>query len=91
MKSLKKKKEFSHLLSNLRRRAMKMPGMTMSPSPNMAKLEAPKPFSSKSWGNTTAKKKKKKKLMASQKKKKNESNNTKFLTVTDGLVNLMCL
>lgn len=32
---------------------MKMPGMTMSPRPNMAKLLAPIPFSSRSCGNTT--------------------------------------
>jgi hypothetical protein len=35
---------------------MKMPGITISPSPNMAKLSAASPFSSKSWGNTTASK-----------------------------------
>jgi hypothetical protein len=33
---------------DLRRRAMNMPGMTMSPSPSMAKLEAFRPFSSRS-------------------------------------------
>ena len=31
-----------------------MPGMTISPRPSIAKLLADKPFSSKSWGNTTA-------------------------------------
>ena len=32
---------------------MKMPGMTMSPRPSMAKLSAARPFSSRSCGNTT--------------------------------------
>ena len=35
-------------------KAMNMPGMTMSPRPSMAKLSAARPFSSRSWGNTTA-------------------------------------
>lgn len=33
-----------------------LPGMTMSPSPSMAKLLASKPFSSKSCGKTTRRK-----------------------------------
>lgn len=32
---------------------MKIPGMTMSPRPSMAKLLASSPFSNKSWGKTT--------------------------------------
>lgn len=34
---------------------MKIPGTTMSPRPNIAKLLAEIPFSKKSWGNTTIK------------------------------------
>lgn len=43
----------TYLVSNLRRRAINMPGITISPSPSMAKLFAARPFSSKSCGNTT--------------------------------------
>jgi hypothetical protein len=32
---------------------MKIPGITISPNPNMAKLLAARPFSSRSCGNTT--------------------------------------
>lgn len=42
------------LWSNLSKRAMKIPGITMSPSPNMAKLFAERPFWRRSCGNTTA-------------------------------------
>lgn len=42
-----------YLTSKRSSRAMKMPGMTMSPRPSMAKLLAARPFSSRSWGNTT--------------------------------------
>ena len=34
---------------------MKIPGMTMSPKPSIAKLLADNPCSSRSWGNTTEK------------------------------------
>lgn len=43
-----------YLTSKRSSRAMKIPGMTMSPRPSMAKLLASSPFSSRSWGNTTA-------------------------------------
>ena len=49
-------KQFAYLISNLSKRAMKIPGMTMSPRPNIAKLLAARPFTSKSWGNTTIRK-----------------------------------
>ena len=42
-------------MSNLRSRAIKIPGITISPRPNIAKLLALSPFSNKSWGNTTEK------------------------------------
>lgn len=42
-----------YLTSKRSSRAMKMPGMTMSPRPSMAKLLAPSPFSNRSWGKTT--------------------------------------
>lgn len=43
-----------YLTSKRSSRAMKIPGMTMSPRPSMAKLLASRPLSSRSWGNTTA-------------------------------------
>lgn len=43
----------TYLTSNLSRSAMKIPGMTISPRPNIAKLLAFKPCSNRSWGNTT--------------------------------------
>ena len=47
------KNKYSYLTSNLRRSAMNIPGITMSPSPNIAKLFAANPFSRRSCGNTT--------------------------------------
>ncbi|TGZ54271.1 hypothetical protein DBV15_06262 [Temnothorax longispinosus] len=41
------------LLSNRKSNAIKIPGNTMSPNPNMAKLSAFKPFSKRSCGNTS--------------------------------------
>lgn len=49
----RKKQGFCYLTSKRSSRAMKIPGMTMSPKPSMAKLLASSPFSSKSWGKTT--------------------------------------
>ncbi|TNN37855.1 hypothetical protein EYF80_051981 [Liparis tanakae] len=42
------KRRRSYLTSKRSSRAMKMPGMTMSPRPSMAKLLAPNPLSNKS-------------------------------------------
>lgn len=47
-----------YLWSNLSKKAINIPGITMSPKPNIAKFLAPKmPFSNKSWGNITVIKK----------------------------------
>lgn len=45
---------FLYLLSNRRSSAINIPGITISPNPNMAKLLASKPFSKTSCGKTTA-------------------------------------
>ena len=52
-KSFKHSRCNAHLTSKRSRRAMNMPGMTMSPRPSIAKLLAASPFSSRSCGNTT--------------------------------------
>ena len=44
---------FRNLLSNLSSKAIRIPGITISPSPSIAIFSPKNPFSNISWGNTT--------------------------------------